>query len=167
MSKVNYIKYKCLSLHRILQFYFHKEIFRIHLGPQKSSQNAIKATALHFTEWCNLYEEMIQHVFNYRSGIFLCVRHSQHWRNIFPTPWLLLYDPNSHVIIRLAALWRGIDCCNERKLKLILIHGDHHATCQSSRLAICANPNCVVGNALQVVNLNSTMNHILRHPLWH
>ena len=50
MSKVNYIKYKCLSLHRILQFYFHKEIFRIHLGPQKSSQNAIKATALHFTE---------------------------------------------------------------------------------------------------------------------
>jgi len=101
---------------------------------------------------------MIQHVFNYRSGTFLCVGHSQHWRNIFPTPWLLLYDPNSHVIIRLAALWRGIDCCNERKLKLIFILGDHHATCQSSKLAICASPNCVVGNALQVVNLNGRHN---------
>jgi hypothetical protein len=53
----------------------------------------------------------------------------QKWRlplwgdcSVFPLRLILLHDPSSQVIIRLAALWRGIDCCNERKLKLLPTH---------------------------------------------
>jgi hypothetical protein len=92
-------------------------------GRTRASNEAIKATALSIplNDWaspkiwfntCSIIEMV---------SLSLSGGCNVGWIRL-PLPLLLLYDPNSQVIIRLAALWRGIDCCNERKLKLIHTH---------------------------------------------
>lgn len=111
---------------------FSTKLFSIHLWPQRHMSNeAIKATALSIPlndcaspKICFNTCSIIEMVSLSLSG------GCNVGRTQFQLPLLLLYDPNSQVIIRLAALWRWIDCCNERKLKLIPthIHEAHHVT---------------------------------------